>query len=76
MWWSVDAYPFVVDSVPDQYKTQKMSDKFVSKDPFVLEYCLDRYKTQEMCNKDVDLCLLALKLVPDWLVMKKKKKND
>ena len=52
-----------------------MSDKFVSKDPFVLEYCLDRYKTQEMCNKDVDLCLLALKLVPDWLVMKKKKKK-
>ena len=28
--------------------------------------------TQEMCNKDVDLCLSALKLVSDWLVMKKK----
>ena len=68
----VATYPFVVDSVHDQYKTQEMCDKFVSKDPFVLKYCLDRYKTQEMCDKAVDVCLSALKFVPDWLVMKKK----
>ena len=36
---AVDTCPFVFDSVPDQYKTQD-----VSQDSFLLKYCLDRYK--------------------------------
>ena len=55
----------VLDSVPDQYKTQEMCDKIVSEDPFKLKYCHNRYKTQEMCNKAVDDFLPALKFVSD-----------
>ena len=32
---AVDTCPFVFDSVPDQYKSQEMCDKVVSKDPFM-----------------------------------------
>ena len=42
---AVDTCPFVSDSVPDQYMTQEMGDKNVSKESFMLKFCLDRYKT-------------------------------
>ena len=61
----------VFDSIPDQFKTQKMCDKAFSEDPFMLKYCLDRYKTQEMCGKAVDDFLPTLKFVPDCLVTSK-----
>ena len=44
---AVDTWSFVFDSVPDQYITQEMCDKIVSKEFFMLEYCLDIYKAKE-----------------------------
>ena len=65
---AVDTWPFVFDSVPDQYITQEMCDKIVSKEFFMLKYCLDIYKAQE---KAVDSYLLALNFVSDWVVTNK-----
>ena len=45
---AIDTYPSAIQFVPDQYKTQEMSDKVISKESFMLNYCLDRYNTQEM----------------------------
>ena len=30
---AIDKFPFVLDSVPDQYKIQEMRDKILSDDP-------------------------------------------
>ena len=75
MWKAVDTRPFALDSVPDQYKTQEMCDRVVSKKSFMLKYCLDRYKIQEMCDKDVDSYFWVLKFVSDWLLRVKWSKN-
>ena len=77
MWKAVDTCPFALDSVPDQYKTQEMCDRVVSKKSFMLKYCLDRYKIQEMCDKDVDSYFWVLKFVSDWIATSKMiKKHD
>ena len=55
----------VFDSVPDQYRTQEICNKVVSKEHFMLKYFFDRHKTLEMCDKAVDACQSALKFVPD-----------
>ena len=52
---AIGTYPSAIQFVPDQYKTQKMSDKVISKESFMLNYCLDRYNTQEMWNKIIIL---------------------
>ena len=36
---------FVLDSIPDRYKTQEMCDRVVSQDPFSIACCPDKYKT-------------------------------
>ena len=41
---AVDTCPFLFDSIPDQYITQKMCDKDVSEDSFMLKYCHDKYE--------------------------------
>ena len=41
----------------------------------MLKYCVDRYKTQEICDKAVDVCLPALKFVPNWFVTNKMLEN-
>ena len=56
---------FVIDSIPDQYKTQKMCDKGVDDNPSSVKYIPDRYKTQKMCDKAVDDNPNALEFVPD-----------
>ena len=45
---AVDTCFLVFDSVSDQWKTRKMSDKLVSNNPFMLKCCLDIYQTQEI----------------------------
>ena len=62
---------FVFDSIPDQYKSQKICDIVASLYPFLIVYCPDNYKTKKMCDKAVDNCLVALKLVSDWFVTRK-----
>ena len=37
---SVNTHPSTTEYVPDQFKTQ-----VVSEDPFFIAYCLNRYKT-------------------------------
>ena len=61
---AIDTCLCVFDSVPNQYKTQKMYNKVVSNDPFILKHCPNRYKTQEMRDKVVDDFLPALKFAP------------
>ena len=36
---------FVIDSIPDQYKTQKIYSIIVSLYPFLIVYFPDKYKT-------------------------------
>ena len=67
----VNIFPFVFNSVPDQFKTHKMCNKVVSEESFMLKYCPDNYKTQEMCDKAVDFYPITLKFVPDWFVTNK-----
>ena len=38
---------FVIDSIPEQYKTQEMCDTFVSEEPSLRVYCPDKYKRKE-----------------------------
>ena len=38
---AIDTCPFVVDSVHDQYVTQEMRDKVVSKELIIPKYCPD-----------------------------------
>ena len=53
----------IIDSIPDQYKTQEMCDRVVSEDLFLTVYCPDKYITQKICHKAVDESLATLKLV-------------
>ena len=39
------------DPIPDQYKTQELSDRVVSENPFLRVYCPDKYKTQRIVIK-------------------------
>ena len=43
---AVNMCSFVIDSISNQYKTQKMCDKAVDDNPNALEFVLDQYKTQ------------------------------
>ena len=62
---------YLFDSLPDQYKTQEMSDGVVSEDRFMVVYCPDKYKTQRMCDEAVDDCLAALEYIPNCSVISK-----
>ena len=66
---AVEIDPFTLWHVPDQYKTQKMSDKAVEEDPGLLWPVPDQYKTQEICDKTVDEDPGLLEYVPDWFVL-------
>ena len=54
--------------IPDQYKTQEMSNRVIFEDPFSIRYIPDQYKTKQMSIEAVDDCLAPLKFVPDWFV--------
>ena len=43
---AVNTCSFVTDSIPDQYKTQKICDKAANDNPSSIKYIPDRYKTQ------------------------------
>ena len=62
---AVELYPWMLEYVPDQFKTQEMCNKAVEKDPGMLRYVLDRFITQEMCNKVVEKYSIILTCVPD-----------
>ena len=59
---------FLLDVVSDQCESQKICDKVFSKDSFIIKYYPDKCKTQKYV---IELLMLALKWVPDWLFMKK-----
>ena len=44
---AVDTCPFVFDSVANQYKTEEMCNKVVSKEPFMLKRCSDPRNERE-----------------------------
>ena len=47
----VNKYFFVFDSIPDQYKTQEISDAVVSNDRRLIVYCSDKYISQKWMIK-------------------------
>ena len=50
----VDNYSWILEFVPDWYRTQKMCDKDVNTHPSTIEYVPDQFKAQEMCDKAID----------------------
>ena len=50
---AIDTCPFILDFVPDWYKTQEMYDKAVDTCPFIFDSVPEWYKSQEMCDKAV-----------------------
>lgn len=52
---AVDSFPFVFDSILDQYMVQAMCDKVVSKESFMLTYYPNECKTQE-CVIKIFIC--------------------
>ena len=65
---AVEKRPWMLEYVPDQYKTQKMCNKAVQSEPWMLEHVPDQYKTQKMCNEAVKSDPWMLEYVPDWFV--------
>ena len=47
----VQSEPWVLEDVPDQYKTQEMYNEAVRRQPWMPEFVPDQFVTQEMCNK-------------------------
>ena len=65
---AVERDPWMLEFVPDQYKTQKMCHEAVQSDTWMLEDVPDQYKTQKMCNEAVERDPRVLEHVPDWFV--------
>ena len=62
---SIETYPSTIQYVPDQCKTQKMSDKAVNGCFILFHSVPDRYMTQEICHKvfsEVFSCLNIVKI--------------
>ena len=56
---------FIIQYVPDKYKTEQMSDKVILKNGGTLKsvpYC---YNNEQMCDKAVDNYPDALEFVPE-----------
>ena len=68
---AVDNCPFMLECVPNWYKTQEMCEKAVSKESFMLKYCFDKYKSQETYKEAFNACLPLLKLLPGLFVTNK-----
>lgn len=45
---------FLLETIPDSLKTQKMWENAVIEDWFATEFAPDCYKTQKICEKVVD----------------------
>ena len=50
----VQSYPWMLEHVLDQYKTQEMCIETVKKSPEVRRFVPDQYKTHEMCDEAVE----------------------
>ena len=44
---------YMLDDVPDHFKTQQMCIKAVKKNPRILRYAPDHFNTQKICNEVV-----------------------
>ena len=62
---AVNKLPFVIQYVPDRYKTKAMCYKVILRNGGRLMFFPDHYKDQNMFNKAVDNYPHALKSVPD-----------
>ena len=64
---AVEERSYMLEVVPNHFKTQKMCDKAVDCIPWSLAHVPNYFKTQEMCNKAVYKNLCCLKYLPDYL---------
>ena len=66
---TVDVSPWLLEFVPDYYKTQEMREKAVTVTlGWTLRYVPDKYKMQEMCGEAIMEYPYSLQYVPDWSV--------
>ena len=56
---------FVIEHVPDQYKTREISDKAIVENVGTLMFVLDYYKNHKMCNKAVENYAHPVKFIPN-----------
>ena len=47
----VNNYPDALESIPDCFKTQKLSKNAASNYPSTIQFVLDQFKTHEICDK-------------------------
>ena len=52
--------PWVLELVPDQYKTQEMCNEAVQSDPWTLKHVPDQFVTRKMCDETVKKSSCAL----------------
>ena len=57
---NVQENPWVLEHVPDQYKTQEMYNEVVEKSPWMFEHVPDQFVTQKMCDEAVKKSPCAL----------------
>ena len=62
--------PYMLEFVPDHFRTQGMCNGSVTRDPYVLDHVSDRFKTQGMCIKTVEKDPWQLYYVPDHFKVK------
>ena len=63
--------PWMLEVVPDYFKTQEMCNDVVKKRPWQLKYVPGYFKTQKICNDVVEKVPWALEYVPDHLKTQK-----
>ena len=60
---AVDAYPSVLEFVPDHFKTQEICEEAVDAYPQISKFAPDYLKTKKMFDKTVSKDICALKFV-------------
>ena len=65
--WLVLIEPRYLELIPDDLKTQEISNKAVEKVPWLLQYVPVHFRAPGMCFKVVEKCLHLLRFIPDHL---------
>ena len=63
--------PYILQHVPNHFKTQSICERAVENVSCMLSHALDYFKTPEMCNKAVEADPCAFQYVPEDLITRK-----
>ena len=59
---------WVLEDVPDHFKTQEICERVVENKPETFQFIPNHFKTQEICDKAIKVDSSSLQYVPDWFV--------